>query len=56
MAFLKRSVSLTTPKPALAPNALSLPVSVVGEERDGMVWDGTTWVPKSVWEARSKGK
>ena len=55
MAFMKRSVSVTTPKPALAPNALSLPVSV-GEERDGMVWDGTTWVPKSVWEARSKEK
>jgi hypothetical protein len=55
MAFLKRSVSVTTPKPALASNALSPAVSV-GEERDGMVWDGTTWVPKSVWEARSKGK
>lgn len=55
MAFLKRSVSVTAPKPTLTPSALSLAVSV-GEERDGMVWDGTTWVPKSVWEARHKEK
>jgi hypothetical protein len=55
MAFLKRSVAVTTPKPAHTPNALSPAVSV-GEERDGMVWDGTTWVPKPVWEARHKEK
>lgn len=53
MAFMKRSVAVTAPKSANLPNAHAAPVSV-GEERNGMVWDGTTWVPKAAWEARAK--
>lgn len=57
MAFLKRSVSVTAPKSTSLPNSHAAPVSVgvsVGEERDGMVWDGATWVPKVAWEALAK--
>jgi len=46
MAFMKKSVALTKPK------VQDLPV--VGEERDGMVWDGQTWVAKEVWLKREK--
>jgi hypothetical protein len=53
MAFLKRSVSVTAPKPAAFPNATSSKL-VVGEEHGGLVWDGDSWVPKHVWEARAK--
>lgn len=53
MAFLKRSVAVTNPKPANMPNPYGAPVAV-GEERDGRVWDGTTWVSKQAWEARAK--
>lgn len=53
MAFLKRSVSVTAPKPTGLPNPHAASMTV-GEERDGLVWDGTTWVPKQVWEARTK--
>jgi hypothetical protein len=53
MAFLKHSVSVTAPKTASLPNPHAAPASV-GEERDGMVWDGATWVPKAAWEARAK--
>lgn len=52
MAFLKRSVSVTAPKSTSLPSAPA--PFVVGEERDGMVWDGLTWVPRHVWEARTK--
>lgn len=52
MAFLKRSVAVTTPTPTTIPNPHAAPVSV-GEERNGMVWDGTTWVSKAAWEARA---
>lgn len=53
MAFMKRSVSVTAPKSTNLPNAHAAPVSV-GEERDGMVWDGTAWVSKAAWDARVK--
>jgi len=53
MAFLKRSVAVTAPKATSLPNAHAPSVSV-GEERDGMVWDGTTWVSRAAWNARAK--
>jgi hypothetical protein len=53
MAFLKHSVAVTTPKRTNLSNPHAAPVAV-GEERDGMVWDGTTWVSKQAWEARAK--
>ena len=43
MAFLKKSVAVTPPKPTP-----DLKFSI-GEEKDGLVWDGQTWIPKEQW-------
>jgi hypothetical protein len=48
MAFLKRSVAVTTPQPTM------LTKPTVGEEREGMIWDGATWIPKAMWEVRTQ--
>jgi hypothetical protein len=48
MAFMKKSVALTKPKTQDRPN---LP-HTLGEEREGMVWDGQSWVPKELWNKK----
>lgn len=50
MALAKTSVALThateVPANRLPKKAETSKAPQVGEERDGLVWDGTQWVPK----------
>jgi len=52
MAFTKTGIAVTPPQRVEIPRPLT---PEVGEERDGEVWDGEKWIPKTQWEARSKG-
>jgi hypothetical protein len=49
MAFKKTSISVTPPK------QVDLPLPQIGEEKDGLVWDGEQWIPKAEWEAAQAG-
>jgi len=49
MAFTKTSLSVTTPKVTLLGKEFKL-----GEEKDGMFWDGEKWVSKEEFQELSK--
>lgn len=59
MAFQKKSISMTRPVAvtleeksgtiAYIPGSEEVPS--VGDEKNGRVWDGEKWVPKTEWEA-----
>ena len=45
MAFRKTSVAVETPIQVTPP-------PVVGEVREGRVWDGQKWIPEKEWKDR----
>ena len=49
MAFRKTSVAVQPPTTVVLP-------PVVGEARDGKVWDGEEWIPEKEWKAREVGR
>jgi len=52
MAFTKTSVGITTPVSVDEPFARTGEQDPrIGDERDGMVWNGNEWVTQAEWEA-----
>ena len=52
MAFMKTGIAVT-PTVVIDPKAKG---PEVGEEKDGLVWDGLSWVPREEWARRDQKK
>lgn len=53
MAHKKTGISVTPPVEVDPKSIMDTAPPKVGDERDGMVWDGEEWIPKDQWEATS---
>jgi len=56
MAFTKTGIAVAAPRVVQLPLPMDLPEPKVGEEMNGMVWDGKEWIEKREWLLRELPK
>ncbi len=56
MAFTKTGIAVSRPQVVQLPPPLDMPNPEIGQELNGMVWDGEKWVEKKEWLLRLNPK
>jgi hypothetical protein len=56
MAFTKTGIAVSQPQVVQLPLPLDMPNPEIGQELNGMVWDGEKWVEKKEWLLRLNPK